>query len=79
MQLKMQLESLDDDDSSDGNGLQDITLQRTLPTNSQVFSRDFGLHPIQPPTLSTHESTSSPAASNALVASPPTQIQNSCS
>ena len=76
IQLKLQLESLDDDDSSDDNGTQDITPQETTPTNSQVLSRDPAPYPIQSPTPSTHESTDSLAASNAPVASPPTQIQN---
>lgn len=76
MQLKLQLESLADDDSSDDGGPQDITPQGNTPTNSQVLSRDHGQHPIQYPTPSTHESTDSPAASNA-VASPPPLIQNS--
>lgn len=76
MQLKLQLESLDDDDSSDEDGPQDITPQGTTPTSSQVLSRDFGPHSIQSPTPSTHESIEAPAASNAPVASPPTQIQN---
>lgn len=76
MQLKLQLESLDDEDSSDDDGPQDITPQGTTPTNSQVLSRDLGPHPIQSPTPSTHESTDSPAASNAPVTSPPPRIQS---
>lgn len=72
MQLKLQLESLDDDDSSDDDGPQDITPQGTTPTNSQVLSRDLDPHP----TPSTHESTDAPAASNAPVPSPPNQIPN---
>lgn len=75
MQLKLQLESLDDDDSSDEDGPQDITPQGTTPTNSQVLSRDLDPHPIQAPTPSTHESTDAPAASNAPVPSP-NQIPN---
>lgn len=77
MQLKLQLESLDDDDSSDDDGPQDITPQGTTPTNSQVLSRDLGPHPIQSPTPLSHESTDVPAASNAPGASTPTQIQSS--
>lgn len=76
MQLKLQLESLDDEDSSDDDGPQDITPQGTTPTNSQVLSRDHGPHPIQSPTPSTHEPTDSLTASNAPVSSPPPQIQN---
>lgn len=75
MQLKLQLESLDDEDSSDDDGPQDITPQGTTPTNSQVLSRDHGLHTIHSPTPSTPESTDPSATSNASVASPP-QIQN---
>lgn len=76
MQLKLELESLDDDDSSDEDGPQDITPQGTTPTNSQVLSRDLDPRPIQSPTPSTHESTDAPAASNEPVPSPPNQIQN---
>lgn len=54
-QLQLQLESLDDEVSSDDEGPLKITPQETTPTNSQVLSRDGSTQPSErsPPTIST--------------------------
>ncbi|KAF2178486.1 hypothetical protein K469DRAFT_642299 [Zopfia rhizophila CBS 207.26] len=48
-QLQLQLESLDDDESSDDEGPQNITPQDTTPTASQELPRDAAPPPAAPP------------------------------
>lgn len=75
-QLQLQLESLNDDDSSDDEGPQNITPQDTTPTASQELPRETAI-PVAPPlppasatpTPGIHRQNSSPPSS---IASPPT-------
>ncbi|KAJ9626596.1 actin organization and endocytosis protein [Taxawa tesnikishii (nom. ined.)] len=71
-QLRLQLESLDDEDSSDEENPQEVTPQENTPTASQELPRDAPAEaaiPLPPPT------PAEPAAAPS-VASPPAQSNN---
>lgn len=64
-QLQLQLESLNDEDSSDDEGPQEITPLETTPTNSQVLSRDGGSTQVnQAPSAAIEPATEPPAAAD---------------
>ncbi|KAL6716267.1 actin organization and endocytosis protein [Lecanora helva] len=71
-QLRLQLESLGDEESSDEEGPQETTPQETTPTHSQVLSRDGSTQPSEqsPPAIPT------PAASEPPASPPPAPVQS---
>ena len=70
-QLQLQLESLDDEDSSDDEGPQEITPQETTPTASQELPRETAPPPAAPPMPPTAPSLPRQASTPPSMTSPP--------
>lgn len=69
-QLQLQLESLNDEDSSDDEGPQEITPLETTPTNSQVLSRE-GSTQLDPASSAAREPVNEPPTADSHSAAPP--------
>lgn len=67
-QLQLQLESLNDEDSSDDEGPQEITPLETTPTNSQVLSREGSTQLNQAPSAAIELVNEPPSADSHLAA-----------